>query len=63
MNLNQLLYPTSVRPWLCHATTLNFHVEQGSLSTNHELASQTHHQMPLMMMTFDDEFVKPIRGW
>ena len=23
------------------------HVDQGSLSTNHELASQTHHQMPM----------------
>ena len=25
---------------------LSIHVDQGSLSTDHELASQTHHQMP-----------------
>ena len=27
-------------------TVLRVHVDRGSLSTNHELASQTHHQMP-----------------
>ena len=25
---------------------ISIHVDWGSLSTNHELASQTHHQMP-----------------
>ena len=42
------------------------HVDWGSLSTNHELVSQTHHQMPdneFVKQAFDDEFVKPIRGW
>ena len=37
--------------------TCTLHVNGGSLSTNHKLAPQTHHQMAV-----DDEFVKPIRG-
>ena len=62
---------------------LSIHIDRGSLSTSHELASQPHHQvstaglqssslMSALKKTaaqqskrraFDDEFVKPIRGW